>query len=473
MHNQNRDNSVMGRNQGSRFNVLGDKEEEEEEPVRHEEYEEIQKEQEKDNKSAKTGWKTSKGNPLFAEAINKETDENEQVQGTDTMEIGSPVKEQQQSPKEKSESQLESQPEAMELGTPVKTKQKASKNESKGKECQAGSPDPNPKENPPDTSKKKAGIQRGLNVVKLNSKGASRKFLNAFKEMKRMYKPDMVCLFETRCSGIKAEAIIKKLGFNNYAINDARGYAGDIWALWNQDIDATCTYSHEQFLQLEIKDQIKGKWDVIAVYANPHAQIRDSIWPILESKCTNSSSLLMAGDFNEIASVSEQRGGSAPNLNRCNRFKEWINNCNLIDMVPAGPFFSWEGPKRQGQAKLYKRLDRTLCNQNWRNFFRDASPKCLARINSDHHPLLVLTEEYGTSAQNRPFRFENYWMNHDKFADIGKDEWDCINTPFNSEEIKRAVFSIGSSKAPGCDGFLASFYHQNWQLVADSLIKYL
>ncbi|KAF7839228.1 ribonuclease H [Senna tora] len=239
----------------------------------------------------------------------------------------------------------------------------------------------------------------------------------------------MVCLFETRCSGIKAETTIKKLGFNYYALNEARGYVGGIWALWNKEIKATCIHNHEQFLQFEIQDQEKGKWNLFVIYANPHAQIRDSVWPLIESKCSNNIPLLLAGDFNEIASISEQKGGSPPNIQRCNKFQSWINKCSLIDLIPAGPFFTWEGPKRHGQRKLFKRLDRALCNQNWRTSFSDASSKCLARIHSDHHHFLITTEDQNQSFKDRLEQLQTSlktW-NKEVFGDITKRKRRLLN----------------------------------------------
>lgn len=34
---------------------------------------------------------------------------------------------------------------------------------------------------------------------------------------------------------------------------------------------------------------------------------------------------LLVGDFNDIRSVMEQKGGAKPNFNRCMAFNEWIN----------------------------------------------------------------------------------------------------------------------------------------------------
>ncbi|CAN1246044.1 LINE-1 retrotransposable element ORF2 protein [Linum grandiflorum] len=41
--------------------------------------------------------------------------------------------------------------------------------------------------------------------------------------------------------------------------------------------------------------------------------------------------------------------------------------------------------------------------------------------------------------------------------------------PFSTAEIKKAVFSIASSKSPGSDGFTAGFYHKFWPLIGPDI----
>ncbi|CAN1226181.1 LINE-1 retrotransposable element ORF2 protein [Linum grandiflorum] len=40
-----------------------------------------------------------------------------------------------------------------------------------------------------------------------------------------------------------------------------------------------------------------------------------------------------------------------------------------------------------------------------------------------------------------------------------------LTRPFTNEDIKKAVFSIASSKSPGSDGFTAGFYHKFWPVI--------
>ncbi|KAK4268822.1 hypothetical protein QN277_022056 [Acacia crassicarpa] len=52
---------------------------------------------------------------------------------------------------------------------------------------------------------------------------------------------------------------------------------------------------------------------------------------------------------------------------------------------------------------------------------------------------------------------------------ISEDMNHRLMLPVSREEIKVAAFSLGSTKAPGPDGFSAKFYHSTWTEIADSV----
>ncbi|KAL9664727.1 hypothetical protein QQ045_020134 [Rhodiola kirilowii] len=43
--------------------------------------------------------------------------------------------------------------------------------------------------------------------------------------------------------------------------------------------------------------------------------------------------------------------------------------------------------------------------------------------------------------------------------------------PFTEAKVKRALFQMHPSKAPGLDGFSASFYQSSWEIVGDDVVK--
>ncbi|KAI7994532.1 putative membrane-associated kinase regulator 2 [Camellia lanceoleosa] len=101
---------------------------------------------------------------------------------------------------------------------------------------------------------------------------------------------------------------------------------------------------------------------------------------------------LVAGDFNDYASQHEKRSFSlSQNTRRTQKFLDHVNNCNLIDLGSFGPRMTWTN-NRQGLANTMERLDRAMCNTEWRTIFPEATVKVLHRTYSDHSPLVVCTQ---------------------------------------------------------------------------------
>lgn len=48
---------------------------------------------------------------------------------------------------------------------------------------------------------------------------------------------------------------------------------------------------------------------------------------------------------------------------------------------------------------------------------------------------------------------------------LSLEEQNCLAFPVTKDEIMEAIFRIGNNKAPSPDGFLASFFKKNWDLV--------
>lgn len=46
--------------------------------------------------------------------------------------------------------------------------------------------------------------------------------------------------------------------------------------------------------------------------------------------------LAPVGDFNEIASVDEKKGGAPVDIRQCNIFAQWINTCGLLNLGSVG-----------------------------------------------------------------------------------------------------------------------------------------
>ncbi|WJX18643.1 hypothetical protein P8452_08420 [Trifolium repens] len=94
-----------------------------------------------------------------------------------------------------------------------------------------------------------------------------------------------------------------------------------------QLVDKSFQYMH---LKVSYKD---GKdWLFTPIYASPYEGNRKILWDALKSISNNMhTAWLLAGDFNDIASNAEKKGGVAASPRRCNTFLERNNSCKLID----------------------------------------------------------------------------------------------------------------------------------------------
>ncbi|XP_029147110.1 uncharacterized protein [Arachis hypogaea] len=231
---------------------------------------------------------------------------------------------------------------------------------------------------------------------------------------------------ETRISGDNARNAIRNLGFNHFIIEEAQGFAGGIWIRWNNDnLKITKLESHSQYIHTKIEAPYKEECYLTAVYASLQAQNCRSLWPLLQNIANRlDKAWLLTGDFNEIKDPIEKKGGGDTNNRACRKFKEWINHCGLIDLGFVGTRFTWRGPKREGQDKVLKRVDRALANSKWNLTYQNATVQVLPRINLDHHPLLISNGGESNRRGDRPFIFKLMWSTHPDYENILQQHWD-------------------------------------------------
>lgn len=93
-----------------------------------------------------------------------------------------------------------------------------------------------------------------------------------------------------------------------------------------------------------MKQPYKRSWRLTAIYASPQEILRRLLWAelkILANRMDKEWTLI--GDFNEISCPTKEKGGGRTNLKACQRFKDFMNEFSLIDLVYAGTRFMWRG----------------------------------------------------------------------------------------------------------------------------------
>ncbi|KAI9073110.1 hypothetical protein K1719_044919 [Acacia pycnantha] len=141
---------------------------------------------------------------------------------------------------------------------------------------------------------------------------ASKGFAAVLRDMKRRYKLNIVVILEPRISGNQATKVIKNWGFKHSVRREAKGFSGGIWILWEMDeIVVDVIVIDEQFIHCKLS---LGENVMLftAIYANPNDQRRHRVWELLNNMAgVINNPWLLAGDFNEIKSPLEQKGGGS------------------------------------------------------------------------------------------------------------------------------------------------------------------
>ncbi|KAH7838491.1 hypothetical protein Vadar_027204 [Vaccinium darrowii] len=268
-------------------------------------------------------------------------------------------------------------------------------------------------------------------IIVWNCRGAgNNRFKSNFSDMIRQHRPEIVALLETKVSLQSMGNFFHKMGFTRDISTDPDGRSGGIWILWDPTKVSVFTISiNPQVIHAKIQKNGYQDWVLSALYAKPNPRLREILWEGLKEFASSINHPWAAvGDFNDTATAGESRStGSDTNHGSRRRFTNNINDCNLVDIGSSGPRFTWTNG-RQGSANIQKRLDRGLCNEEWRSLFPEGTITTLPRTYSDHNPLLLhLHGNISFIPTNKPFRFEAAWIVDPSFEAIVSNNWNGNN----------------------------------------------
>ena len=88
-------------------------------------------------------------------------------------------------------------------------------------------------------------------------KGIGKKgFTKNMANLRRLHNFEILSIFEPRISGLKAQRIIKNLGFDKIFVVDVDGFSGGIWLLWNDNrVKIYVVAKFRQCITSLVKDQ--------------------------------------------------------------------------------------------------------------------------------------------------------------------------------------------------------------------------
>lgn len=113
-----------------------------------------------------------------------------------------------------------------------------------------------------------------MKVIVWNCRGLGNpKVRRNIKELCRMYKPDVLCLLETRSNSAFTMSLPNSLPFEENHRVPSDGYAGGLWLFWSdKGFSINVLGDDRQFIHTEVAMPGKEPWVLSFAYVRPNSQ---------------------------------------------------------------------------------------------------------------------------------------------------------------------------------------------------------
>ena len=118
-------------------------------------------------------------------------------------------------------------------------------------------------------------------------------------------------------------------------------------------------------------------------------------------------------------------------------FNEVIGLLGLNEIVLQGRKFTWSNKQ---PFPLLEKLDWVFTSSSWILSYPNTSAKALDMTPSDHTPCVISIST--TIPRSKVFKFENYWMLNDQFAEIVAECWATPNHHCDKAKSLTAKFKL-------------------------------
>ncbi|XP_061350451.1 uncharacterized protein LOC133295622 [Gastrolobium bilobum] len=289
---------------------------------------------------------------------------------------------------------------------------------------------PGHKENPPDGSSEDhkdfldGRVAMALDDI-TNAMGirvGKREFPALIRDFKYRINIKVLALLETKIQGDRGDTIIKKLGFPKFFKQEAVGFSGGIWVLWDsRDVEVEIIQSHHQYVHTRTFYIEDRRWELVTfVYGSPRRIERISLWEDMEllAGAINSPWVIL-GDFNSVLGSSEKCGGKEICWRSVQEMHKCLEVCGMTDIGFKGPRFTWR------RGSLQERIDRVVANEDWNLAWPNRVLGHLPYFNSDHKPILLSCyKDFHDNKSGKQFKFLAAWLTNSDFGNLVKKCWE-------------------------------------------------
>jgi exonuclease III len=176
-------------------------------------------------------------------------------------------------------------------------------------------------------------------------------------------KTDFMLLQETKCDGDTMGKIAHKIWKNSEMICiEAEGAVGGLTTIWNpENFKVEGVYQCPRILTIHYQDLRMGEQGYISnAYGPPNQDAKRGFLGTLVQlgKILQDQHWIIGGDFNLIKTLEEKKGGVRKLDLENKRFKEVLEELNLVDLPTQGGIFTWNN--RRGGIKQVVREARSV-----------------------------------------------------------------------------------------------------------------
>ncbi|KAI0499520.1 hypothetical protein KFK09_017724 [Dendrobium nobile] len=222
----------------------------------------------------------------------------------------------------------------------------------------------------------------------------------------------------------KKELFVRMMGIGwDFFILPLEGRSGGIMVLWKSDLASfSVLKTSDQCVIGDLNVFNKGVWMVSIVYASKETVKRRLLWEVVQEASNSDIPSIVGGEFNCILSQEDKKGGRRFKTNQGSLdMLKFMNENDYHEVSFVGPRYTWCNNK-SGGGRILERLDRCMLNTLALNKIQITVVKHLARVSSDHCPIVLKMFEMHCKGRSG-IKFEDTWLSFKTVEYIVSSRW--------------------------------------------------
>lgn len=246
------------------------------------------------------------------------------------------------------------------------------------------------------------------------------------KALLKKFKISVAVFLETRIKEVNKDRVLEGLRGWCWKGNYDHAYNGRIWVMWDRkQVNLVCLAISDQLMHCKVS--VVGATDVFYatfVYAFNEQSDRVPLWRDIRRFGIIADPWIIVGDLNTTLFPDEPMRKDLMVEGDLSELVSLVEDLSLVDLRYTGNRLTWCN-NREGDSRLYCKLDRAMVNAKWLSMFDTAEAIFLAPGTFDHCPCLIRMRQEVVFG-NHIFRFCDMWAKDSAFQGIISSCWNVV-----------------------------------------------